>query len=40
VDGEKLAWSVADYLSTLARDVAILASAHLAAAPPEAAHVH
>ncbi len=40
VDGEKLAWSVADYLSTLARDVAVLATADLAAAPIEAAHVH
>jgi F-type H+-transporting ATPase subunit b len=40
VDGEKLAWSVADYLSTLARDVAVLATAQLAAAPMEAAHVH
>jgi F-type H+-transporting ATPase subunit b len=40
VDGEKLAWSVADYLSTLARDVAVLATADLAAAPMEAAHVH
>jgi F-type H+-transporting ATPase subunit b len=40
VDGEKLAWSVADYLSTLARDVAVLATADLAAAPPEAARVH
>jgi len=40
VDGEKLAWSVADYLSTLARDVAILATTELAAAPKEAARVH
>jgi F-type H+-transporting ATPase subunit b len=40
VDGEKLAWSVAGYLSTLARDVAVLATAQLAAAPMEAAHVH
>jgi F-type H+-transporting ATPase subunit b len=40
VDGVKLAWSVADYLSTLARDVAVLATAELAAAPMEAAHVH
>ena len=40
VDGEKLAWSVAEYLSALARDVAVLAAAQLAAAPVEAAHVH
>jgi F-type H+-transporting ATPase subunit b len=40
VDGEKLAWSVADYLATLARDVAALATAELPAVPMEAAHVH
>jgi F-type H+-transporting ATPase subunit b len=41
VDGTKLAWSVADYLSTLAQDTAALAASELAAAAPEApAHAH
>jgi F-type H+-transporting ATPase subunit b len=48
VDGVKLAWSVADYLSSLAQDVTALAATGLAvatAAPPtpapkETAHVH
>jgi F-type H+-transporting ATPase subunit b len=41
VDGIKLAWSVADYLSTLAHDAAALAATELAAPAPEApAHVH
>jgi F-type H+-transporting ATPase subunit b len=41
VDGMKLAWSVADYLSTLAHDTAALAATALAAAAPEApAHAH
>jgi len=40
VDGVKLAWSVADYLSTLARAVAVLSPAELAAAPMESAHAH
>lgn len=40
VDGEKLAWSVAGYLATLARDAAVLATAQPAAAPTAAAHVH
>jgi F-type H+-transporting ATPase subunit b len=40
VDGEKLAWSVADYLAILARDVAVLTTTELAAAPTEAARVH
>jgi F-type H+-transporting ATPase subunit b len=40
VDGVKFAWSVADYLSMLARDVAALTAAELVAAPLEAAHVH
>jgi F-type H+-transporting ATPase subunit b len=33
VDGVKLAWSVADYLSTLAQDAAALAATELAAVP-------
>jgi F-type H+-transporting ATPase subunit b len=41
VEGTKLAWSVADYLSTLAQDAAALAATALAAPAPEApAHVH
>ncbi len=40
VDGVKLAWSVADYLSTLAQDTASLAAMELAAAPGAPAHVH
>jgi F-type H+-transporting ATPase subunit b len=41
VEGIKLAWSVADYLSTLAQDAAALAATALAAPAPEApAHVH
>jgi F-type H+-transporting ATPase subunit b len=40
VDGEKLAWSVSDYLASLGRDVAALATTELSAAPLEAAHVH
>jgi F-type H+-transporting ATPase subunit b len=40
VDGVKFAWSVADYLSMLARDVTALTAAELVAAAPEAAHVH
>ena len=47
VDGVKLAWSVADYLSSLAQDVTALAATGLAAAAPppvpapkETAHVH
>ena len=45
VDGVKLAWSVADYLSSLAQDVTALAATGLAAAAPpvpapkETAHV-
>jgi F-type H+-transporting ATPase subunit b len=48
VDGMKLAWSAADYLSSLAQDVAALAATELAAPPPapqtpvpkEAAHAY
>jgi F-type H+-transporting ATPase subunit b len=49
VDGVKLAWSVADYLSSLAQDVTALAATGLAVAaaaaaptpaPKEPAHVH
>jgi F-type H+-transporting ATPase subunit b len=47
VEGVKLAWSVADYLSSLAQDVTALAATGLAAAPApptpvpkEAAHAH
>jgi F-type H+-transporting ATPase subunit b len=50
VDGVKLAWSVADYLSSLAQDVTALAATELAVAtaaaapqtpaPKEASHVH
>ena len=39
VDGVKFAWSVADYLSTLAQDTTALA-AKLTAAASEPAHVH
>ncbi|HTC52631.1 MAG TPA: hypothetical protein VK700_11910 [Steroidobacteraceae bacterium] len=39
VNGVKLAWSVADYLSTLAQDAAALAAPELAA-PEAPAHVH
>jgi F-type H+-transporting ATPase subunit b len=38
VAGQKLAWSVADYLSTLAGDVAAIAAAQLAAPPEAPAH--
>jgi F-type H+-transporting ATPase subunit b len=38
-DGVKLAWSVADYLSTLAQDAAALAATELAA-PEAPAHAH
>ncbi len=40
VGGLKLAWSVADYLSTLAQDVATLAATALAAAPEAPAHAN
>jgi F-type H+-transporting ATPase subunit b len=48
VDGVKLAWSVADYLSSLAQDVAALAATELAPppsapqtpVPKEAVHAH
>jgi F-type H+-transporting ATPase subunit b len=40
VEGVKLPWSVADYLSTLARDTADLAATQLAAAPEAPAHAH
>jgi F-type H+-transporting ATPase subunit b len=40
VAGVKLAWSVADYLSTLAQDAASLAATELAAAPEAPAHAH
>jgi hypothetical protein len=40
VDGIKLAWSVADYLSTLAQDAAALAATELAAAAEAPAHAH
>ena len=40
VEGVKLAWSVADYLSTLAQDAAVLAATELAATPEARAHVH
>jgi F-type H+-transporting ATPase subunit b len=40
VDGVKLAWSVADYLAALARDLAALAGVEMAAAPMEVAHGH
>jgi F-type H+-transporting ATPase subunit b len=38
VGGKKLAWSVADYLSTLAEDTAAIAALELAAAPKAPAH--
>ena len=40
VDGVKLAWSAADYLSSLAKDTAILAEAQLAVAAEVPANVH
>jgi F-type H+-transporting ATPase subunit b len=40
VEGVKLPWSVADFLSTLAQDTADLAATQLAAAPEAPAHAH